>query len=132
MSKDLRELAVESHVNAPTKGLLEDAGPTLTHKELIVGLDQFGLTGEEISWFTRHASHSRDRYIETFRRAEALMRIDDRIPEPEHLARVLGLRIHVAKEYVDLLHRFHGDDESTAAAAFPAASNARPLAVQTA
>jgi hypothetical protein len=112
LAKDLRELAIQCHVEAPTKGLLEDAGPTLTHKELIVGLDHFGLTGDEISWLTRHAPHSRDRYIETYRRAETLMRLEGHIPEPELVARTLGLRHHVAQQYVDLLRRYHGSDDN--------------------
>jgi len=109
MAKDLRELATEVHMQAPTKGLIEDAGPTLTHKDWIVDLDHFGLTGEEISWLTRHAPHSRDRYCATFHRAEALMRAEGRIPDPDLLARILRLRLHVAKQYVDLLQRYHGD-----------------------
>lgn len=115
LSRNLRELAVDLHVNAPTKGLMEDAGPTLTHKSWIVDLDDHGLTGEEISWLTRHAPASRDRYIQTYRRAEALMHLEGRIPDPDHLARVLHLRPHVAKQYVDLLRRNHPDAVCTQA-----------------
>jgi Mn-dependent DtxR family transcriptional regulator len=115
LSSNLRQLAVDLHVNAPTKGLMEDAGPTLTHKSWIVGLDNHGLTGEEISWLTRHAPASRDRYIQTYRRAEALMQLEGRIPDPDHLARVLHLRRHVAKQYVDLLAHNHPDATSTQA-----------------
>jgi hypothetical protein len=104
-------LAVDLHIDAATKGLLEDAGSKLTHKNLIIGLDQHGLTGDEISWLTRHAPCSRDRYIGTFRRAEALMHLEGRLPDAEHLARVLDLRLHVAKQYVDLLARHHGGED---------------------
>jgi hypothetical protein len=113
MGKDLRELAVECHLEAPTKGTIEDAGGTLTHKDWIVDLDQHGLTGDEIAWLTRHAPQSRDRYIETYRRAETLMRLDNCIPEPQHLARVLNLRLHVARQYVDLLRKYHRDGKYT-------------------
>ena len=37
------------------------------------------------------------------------MRVEGRIPDPEHLARVLRLRTYVGKQYVDLLQRYHGD-----------------------
>lgn len=117
MSKDLRELAIQLHIEAPTKGLIEDAGPTLTHKDWIVDLDQYGLTGNEISWLTRHAPASRDRYIETYRRAETLMRLQGRIPEPDELARLLRLRLHVAQQYIDLLDRYHGAGKDKAASA---------------
>jgi hypothetical protein len=130
LAKDLRELAVECHVEAPTKGLLEDAGPTLTHKDLIVGLDQFGLTGDEISWLTRHAPHSRDRYIETYRKVETLMRLEGRIPETDLVARTLGLRPHVAQQYVDLLRRYHGADDKPVADPVPAAES-QPVEVTT-
>jgi len=109
LSSNLRELAVDLHVEAVTKGLIEDAGPTLSHKSWIVDLDNHGLTGEQISWLTRHAPASRDRYIHTYRRAEALMLVEGCIPQPDHLARVLSLRLHVAKQYVELLARNHGD-----------------------
>jgi len=113
LAKDLRELAVEVHMQAPTKGLIEDAGPTLTHKDWIIGLDHFGFTGEEIAWLARHSPLSRDRYVGTFRRAEALMRVEGRIPDPEHLARILRLQTHIGKQYVDLLQRYHGDGKPT-------------------
>ena len=123
MSKDLRELAIAVHIEAPTKGLIEDAGPTLTHKDWIIGLDACGLTGEEISWLTRHAPVSRDRYIETYRRVETLMRLNGAMPEPEEVARVLRIRLHVARQYVELLHKHHGPGKDTQeSAATPTAS----------
>jgi hypothetical protein len=95
-----------------TKGWIEDAGPTLTHKNLIVDLDQHGFTGEEISWLTRHAPSSRERYVTTYRRAETMMRLEGRIPEIDELARTLRLRRHVARQYRDLLLRYHGPGNS--------------------
>lgn len=113
MAADLRKLAIEVHMLPFTKGFVEDAGQTLTHKDWIVDLDQHGLSGEEISWLTRHAPSSRDRYIETFRRAQIMMRLEGRIPEADELARSLRLRRHVARQYLDLLQRFHGPRKST-------------------
>jgi len=127
IGKDLRDLAVACHVEAPIKGVIEDAGPTLTHKDWIVDLDQCGLTGEQISWLTRHAPPSRDRYITTYRRAELLMRLEGRIPEPGHLGRVLNVRRPVAKQYIDLLHRYHGDGKPLPAFDSTLASQHAPL-----
>lgn len=112
MARDLRELAVECHNEAPIKGTIEDAGPTLTHKTLIVGLDHFGLTGDEISWLTRHAPHSRDRYIETYRKVETLMLLEGRIPDIDLVVRTLTLPKHVAQQYIDLLRRYHPDSDT--------------------
>ncbi len=113
MSKDLRELAIAVHLEAPPKGLIEDADATLTHKDWILELDQCGLTGEEMAWLTRHAPASRDRYIATLRSAEALARIEGRIPDADHLASLLRLRRHVAQQYLDLLERHHGQCKVT-------------------
>jgi Mn-dependent DtxR family transcriptional regulator len=113
MGRDLRNLAIELHIKAPTKGLLEDMGPTITHKDWIVDLDRYGFTGDEIAWLTRHAPTSRDRYIGTFRRAEIMMRLEGRIPSPTELAKTLRLRLHVAKQYVDLLEQHHGPGNYT-------------------
>lgn len=113
LATDLRKLAVEVHMQPFTKGFVEDAGQTLTHKDWIVDLDQHGLSGEEISWLTRHAPSSRDRYVETFRRAQTLMRLEGRIPDADHLARSLRLRRHVARQYLDLLEHFHGQRDDT-------------------
>jgi len=123
LSANLRELAVDVHVQAMTKGLLEDAGPTLTHKSCIVDLDQHGLTGEETSWLSRHAPVSRDRYIGTYRRVETLMRLEGHIPDAELVARLFGLRRHVAQQYVDLLRRYHPDGDPTQASAPTAPSD---------
>lgn len=41
------------------------------------------------------------------------MRVQGRIPEAEHLARLFGLRKHVAGQYVDLLRRYYPDGENT-------------------
>lgn len=112
LGKDLRELAVDVHVEALTKGLVEDMGPTLTHKDWIVELDHHGLTGEQITWLTRHSPVNRDRYIGTYRRAEILMRLEERIPTAEEVARLFRLRNSVAQQYVDLLHKYHGPSET--------------------
>jgi hypothetical protein len=107
MATDLREFAIHTHITIPTKGTLEDAGPTLTHKDWIVDLDQHGLTGQEISWLTRHAPISRDRYIQTYRRAEIIMNLEGQLPDAPHLSRVLRIPTHVAQQYADLLRRYH-------------------------
>jgi hypothetical protein len=108
LAKDLREYAVETETRAATKGLIEDAGPTLTHKDWIIDLDEHGFTGAEISSLTLHAPVSRDRYIETYRRIELLARLEGGLPEPEHVANLLGIRRHVAEQYLEILRRKRG------------------------
>jgi len=109
----LRELAVEYGVQVQSKGLLEDAGPTLTHKDWIVDLDQHGFTAEEISFLSRHAPSSRDRYIETYRRVETLRALKGRVPDEAEVVKELRLRPHIARQYLDLLQKYDGENPVT-------------------
>ena len=130
LGSDLRSLAIEleAHHEIPTKGTLEDAGPTLTHKTEIVGLDLHGLTGPQITWLTRHAPVSRDRYIATYRRVEAILRAEGRIPSVDDVSRLLRLRRHVAKQYVDLLEQHHRCGKTSDAIAGTALAGPPPAA----
>jgi len=113
LAKNLRDLAVDYHVQVETKGIVEDSGPTLTHKDWIIDLDQHGFTAEEISFLSRHAPSSRDRYIETYRRVETLMQLEGKIPEVDKITKVLRLQPHVARQYLDLINHYHGNHANT-------------------
>jgi len=65
----------------PIKGITEDAGATLTHKEAICELRDAGYTPPEISVITCHAPESRDRYLKTDLRVETLIKVLQAIPD---------------------------------------------------
>ena len=130
LGSDLRKYAMELEAldDIPTKGSIEDAGPTLTHKREIIGLDRHGLTGEQITWLTRHAPVSRDRYITTYRRVKTMMRAEGRVPSVEDVSRLFRLRRHVAQQYLDLLNDHQGSGSPADGSAGTA--NAPTAAVQ--
>jgi predicted transcriptional regulator len=82
------------------KGITEDAGATLTHKEVICDLRDAGYTPAEISVITCHAPHSRDRYLKTDLRVETLIKVLEAIPDDVQAARFLGIQRSVVAQYL--------------------------------
>jgi hypothetical protein len=94
----------------PIKGITEDAGATLTHKDLICDLHDQGRTPPEISHVTCHSPESRDRYLKTNLRVETLTRVLRHIPDEVRAARFLGIQKSVVKQYLDRLNRRRAAD----------------------
>lgn len=84
----------------PIKGITEDAGATLTHKEVICDLRDAGYTPPEISVITCHAPESRDRYLKTDLRVETLIKVLEAIPDDVQAARFLGIQRSVVAQYL--------------------------------
>jgi len=84
----------------PIKGITEDAGATLTHKEVICDLADAGYSPPEISTITCHAPESRDRYLKTDLRVETLIKVLEAIPDDVQAARFLGIRRSVVGQYL--------------------------------
>jgi hypothetical protein len=84
----------------PIKGITEDAGATLTHKEVICDLRDAGYTPPEISVITCHAPESRDRYLKTDLRVETLIKVLKAVPDDVQTARFLGIQRSVAAQYL--------------------------------
>lgn len=99
----------------PIKGITEDAGATLTHKEAICDLRDAGYTPPEISVITCHAPESRDRYLKTDLRVETLIKVLEAIPDDVQAARFLGVQRSVVAQYLRRWRRKRDGDESTAA-----------------
>jgi len=89
----------------PIKGITEDAGATLTHKEAICELRDAGYTPPEISVITCHAPSSRDRYLKTDLRVETLIKVLEAIPDDVQAARFLGIQRSVVGQYLQRWQR---------------------------
>ena len=96
----------------PIKGITEDAGATLTHKELICDLHDEGRTPPEISHITCHAPESRDRYLKTNLRVETLTHVLRHIPDEVRASRFLGIQKNVVKQYLSRLQRRRDADKT--------------------
>jgi len=99
----------------PIKGITEDAGATLTHKEVICDLRDAGYTPPEISVITCHAPESRDRYLKTDLRVETLIKVLEAIPDDVQAARFLGIQRSVVAQYLRRWRAKRDGDEPTAA-----------------
>lgn len=105
MSAALADLRQRQEDPTPIQGITEDAGATLTHKEVICDLHDAGYTPPEISEITCHAPESRDRYLKTNLRVETLVKVLERIPDEVQAARFLGIRRSVVAQYLNRLEK---------------------------
>ena len=99
----------------PIKGITEDAGATLTHKEVICDLRDAGYTPPEISVITCHAPESRDRYLKTDLRVETLIKVLEAIPDDVQAARFLGIQRSVVAQYLRRWRAKRDGDDPAAA-----------------
>ncbi len=104
MSSALADLRKRQDEPTPIKGITEDAGATLTHKEVICDLQDEGYTPPEISVITCHAPESRDRYLKTNLRVETLTKVLEAIPDEMQTARFLGIQRSVVRQYLQRLN----------------------------
>lgn len=99
----------------PIKGITEDAGATLTHKEVICDLRDAGYTPPEISVITCHAPESRDRYLKTDLRVETLIKVLKAIPDDVQAARFLGIQRSVVAQYLRRWRKKRDENKSASA-----------------
>lgn len=105
MAEALSHLRRTQKRPTPIKGITEDAGATLTHKEQICELQDVGHTPPEISVIALHAPDSRDRYLKTNLQVETLIKVLQCIPDEVTASRFLGVRRSVVKQYLERLRR---------------------------
>lgn len=105
MAEALSHLRETQDQPTPIKGITEDAGATLTHKEMICDLEDKGYTPPEISNIALHEPDSRDRYLKTNLRVETLIKILECIPDEVRTARFLGVQRSVVRQYLERLRR---------------------------
>lgn len=110
----LAQLRQEQQSPTPIQGITEDAGATLTHKEVICDLHDAGYTPPEISAIALHAPESRDRYLKTNLRVETLVKVLETIPDEVQAARFLGIRRSVVEQYLQRLQKKLAPQETPA------------------
>jgi hypothetical protein len=119
----LSQLRRKQEEPTPIKGITEDAGATLTHKENICDLQDQGYTPPEISVIALHAPESRDRYLKTNLRVETLVKVLDSIPDDVQGARFLGIRRSVVSQYLRRLERIRARAAASATPSRKEAAN---------
>ncbi|HET6919535.1 MAG TPA: DUF1670 domain-containing protein [Jiangellaceae bacterium] len=99
-----RDLAVcrAKEVAVPTRGLIRDIGPGVSHKSQVVQLYLWGLQFSEIERRTRHSEDSIRRYLADFRQIAALYARGASIPE---IRAATGRAVGVIGEYIGIYER---------------------------
>ena len=107
VSELLRSAQREQNVIVPTPGTILDAGRSMTHKDIIVGLHLQGYSVREISRMTYHSPIAVDNYIGTFESVLVLKLYD--MP-PFLMARLLRRGVSLIEEHLNLIERLNIDE----------------------
>jgi len=107
-TKAIQSLGKEHpNVVLPTRGLVADMGPALSHADKIVRLFMDGYTETEIVRRTGHTYDSVERYLLDFARVVYLA--EQGLPLPA-IRKVLGFSRRLVAKYLDLYREFSGPD----------------------
>jgi DNA-binding MarR family transcriptional regulator len=90
-------------IDVPTRGLVKDIGPTISHKAKIVELALKRYTSTEIAFKTRHSLTSIARYIENFIKVVYLFEKDFTLAK---ISRITKISEKVAAEYRSLYEKY--------------------------
>lgn len=94
----------EEGERAPTRGVVDDIGPSVSHKEQVVRLYFAGLLPGRIAARSGHSLGSVERYLEDFARVVQLQR--QGLPA-EAIARITGLTPRLVASYLELACRYN-------------------------
>ena len=100
---------VDKHPNVilPTRGMVADMGPALSHAEKIIRLFMDGYTETEIVRRTGHTYESVERYLLDFSKVVYLL--EQGMPLPV-IRKVLGFSRRLVEKYIGLYKEFSGPD----------------------
>ncbi|ADI01924.1 DUF1670 domain-containing protein [Syntrophothermus lipocalidus] len=108
ISELIRSVQREHNLVVPTPGTILDAGRSMTHKDVIVGLHLQGYTVKDIARMTHHSPRVVDNYIGTFESVLILYLFG--VP-PELMARLLKRGISLINEHLKLVRERYRDHE---------------------
>lgn len=103
VSSQLAEHMAEMGETLPTRGIVEDCSPAISHKAEIVARHLKGEPTSEIARATNHTPRSVERYVQRFEQVRELVSYLDKDPSPTVIARILGCSEHLVAAYLDLL-----------------------------
>ncbi|MBU4534226.1 MAG: DUF1670 domain-containing protein [Firmicutes bacterium] len=106
ISELIRSVQREHNLVVPTPGTILDAGRSMTHKDVIVGLHLEGYTVKEIARMTYHSPKAVDNYIGTF---EAVLILYLFGLPPELMVRILRRGRSLINEHLVLVREVYRD-----------------------
>lgn len=108
ISELIRSVQREHNLIVPTPGTILDAGRSMTHKDVIVGLHLQGYNVTEIARMTHHSPRAVDNYIGTF---EAVLILHLFGLSPPLMARILKKGISLVREHLKLVREVYRDHQ---------------------
>lgn len=103
VSQQLAEHESETGETLPTRGIVEDCSPAISHKVQIVARHLEGQSTSEIARATNHTPHSVERYLQRFEQVRELVSHLGKDPDTAVIARILGCSERLVSAYLDLL-----------------------------
>lgn len=92
----------------PLRGYIMDQGSKPTHKRIILSKYESGSTPLQIARETGHSQEAVDRYIKDYERVKTLFK---RGMTEMEICQIMGIKSTTAKQYLDLIRRYHPDME---------------------
>jgi hypothetical protein len=108
ISELIRSVQKEHNLIVPIPGTILDAGRSMTHKDVIVGLHLEGYTVREIARMTHHSPRAVDNYVGTFEGVLILYMFG---VAPELMARLLKRGISLINEHLKLVREHYRDQQ---------------------
>jgi hypothetical protein len=108
ISELIRSVQREHNLVVPIPGTILDAGKSMTHKDIIVGLHLQGYNVREIARMTHHSPRAVDNYIGTF---EGVLVLHLFGVAPELMARLLKRGISLINEHLKLVREHYRDHQ---------------------
>lgn len=103
VSSQLAEYMSETGETLPTRGIIEDCSPAISHKAEIVARHLKGECTSEIARATDHTPRSVERYVQRFEQVRELVGYLDKDPSSVVIARILGCSERLVAAYLDLI-----------------------------
>ncbi len=102
IQRDMREMR-EQGIEVPTRGSIQDIGPTVSHKTKIIELYLKGYEYTEIEQRTRHTGDSIKRYISGFSK---VILLSQKRYSPQQIRELTNQSEKVVQEYLSLYERY--------------------------
>lgn len=103
IAKYAKEYMLKNGKPLPTRGFVHDIGPSITHKEIIVGNFLQGKVSNEIARETNHSQEATDRYIRDYERVKICLK---RKMGNEKISHATRLSPRLVKAYRKLYNKY--------------------------
>jgi len=106
VGQDLRRTQTEEERLLPTRGVVHDLGPTVSHKAAVIHLFEAGYLEPEIAERLSpvHSLRSVERYVQTYKN---VLKLSKRGFSPDSIASILAIGHRLVAAYVDLVQEYH-------------------------